>query len=144
VPRRAERAQLLLVFAPGVFEDLPRERRDDRRHEHGLRDHHRSGREKNTELAERPRARKQEIDEEPDHDGGQPHQGIEENDERVASGKPLDRERRAQRQPDERGDQHRSQAHLHAQRDDVDELGIETPDHAHGFRKRAAYIVHVC
>ena len=38
--RGAERAQMVLVFGPEILHDLPRQRDDDRRDQHGLRDDH--------------------------------------------------------------------------------------------------------
>ena len=98
----AERAQLLLVLAPGVLDRLARERRDDRQHEHRLRDDHRLRREQQPQLPERPGARQQQVDEEAHHHRRQPHQRIEHHDHRLPRREAAHGDRRAERQPDER------------------------------------------
>ena len=59
-----------------------------------------AGREQDAERAERPRAREQQIDEQPDDDRRQAHERVERHDHHLPPRKALDRDRSAQRQAD--------------------------------------------
>src|SRR5882762_804119 len=125
-PPRAERAQLLLVFVPGVLDRLARERPDDRENQDRLREDHRRGREKDSERAERAGTREQEVYEQPHHDRGQAHECVQQYDYRLPAAKTAYRDRGTERQAQQRGDRHRRQAHAQAEQNDLDQLGVET------------------
>ena len=99
VAMRAERAdvhggKLVAIFDPQVLDGLARQRRDDRRDQHGLRDDHRLRREQEAPRPERPRARQQQIDRKPDDHRRQSHQRIENDDDGLAAGKAGERDER--------------------------------------------------
>src|SRR6185295_13816827 len=58
------------------------------------------------------------------HHGRQSHQGIQRDDQPVSTWETADRERRAERQPDERRQGDRRQADRQAERDDLPEAPI--------------------
>src|SRR5882724_595264 len=80
--RGAERPQLLAVFDPQVLDHLAREGGDDRRDQHGLGDDHRQRREQQAEHAERPAARQQQVDDQPDNHRRQPHERAQQHGDR--------------------------------------------------------------
>src|SRR5262249_36682679 len=82
-PERTDihRVELVAVFGPQVLDRLSRQRCDDRRDQHGLRDDHRLRCEQEAPGSERARARQEKVDEKPDHDRRQPHEGVEYDDD---------------------------------------------------------------
>ena len=68
---------------------------------HGLRDDHRLRGEQKAPRSERPGARQQEVDREPDDDGRQSHQRVEDDDHSLAAGKARERDGGAKRHADE-------------------------------------------
>jgi len=104
------RGELLAVLAPQILDGLPRQRRDDRCDQHGLRDDHRLRGEQKAPRSERLGARQQEVDGEPDDDGRQSHQCIEDDDHRLAAGKADQRDGGAKRDADESAENDRRQA----------------------------------
>ena len=99
------RRELGLIFHPQVFDRLPRQRGDNRRDQHGLRDDHRLRREQQAPFAERPRSRQQEKDRKADDDRRQAHQRIENDDDGLAAAEAREREKSADRNPDYGGEQ---------------------------------------
>ena len=97
-----------MVFRPGILDDLARKRGDDGQDQNGLRDHHRRRRKQEPQLAERPRAGQQEIDQQSHDHGRQPHQGIEHDDQRLAPVEAAHSYRRPQGQPRHARDRHRA------------------------------------
>jgi hypothetical protein len=80
---------------------LPRQRRDDRCDQHGLRNDHRLRGKQKAPGSERPGARQQEIDGQPDDDGGQSHECIKDDDHSLVAGKARQRDGGAKRHADE-------------------------------------------
>jgi hypothetical protein len=129
---RTERAQLFLVLPPRVLDRLAAERRDDRKDEDGLRDHHGARREEQPELAQRAGTGEQEIDHQADHHGRQAHQRIQEHDDRAPPRESADGDRRTERQAEQGRERDRAQAHAQAEQDDFAERGVAGRDQPKG------------
>ena len=138
----AEHAKLLVVLLLQVLDDLARHRRDDRGDQHRLGDHHRARGVEQAERAERSGAGEQQVDEEADHDGGQPHQCVQDHDDRAASAEAAHGDRGPQRQAGDRGDQHRPEADLQGERHDLHEVGIERDEQPERFAEGGAKVLH--
>lgn len=97
------------------------ERGDDRQGQHGLREHHRARGEQHAETSKRTRAREKQIESEAGDHRGKPQQCIEHHDKDLPARKGLDRERRSQRRPGERGQSSGGNAYRERERDDTSE-----------------------
>ncbi len=131
----AKRCQLLAVLAPGIGDDLPRQRRDDRRDQDRLGDDHRRRREQDAERAERPGARQQQIDDQPDDDRRQSHHRVQDDRQRLPAGEAADGDRGAERQPHAGRDERRREADAQRQLDDRQQLRVEMRDEGQRQRK---------
>ena len=133
VPQQDQRAgatatrpamQLLAVIAHRVLDDLPRQRGDDRRDQHRLRDHHRRRREQDAHRAQRPGARQQQVDHQPDHHRRQRKQRVDQHQHHAAPAEPSDRNGRAKQQTGDGRDHAGGSADAEGQTDDVPQLGV--------------------
>ena len=79
-------------------------------------------------IAQGTGARQQQVDHEPDHDGRQPHQAVQDHDQRAAAPKLVHGDRGAQGKPDGAADQDGHEADAEAQEHDADELRVRGED----------------
>ena len=90
----------------------------------------------------RPRAREHQEHEQPDHHRRQAHAGIQQDHERTAAGKSEQRQRRAERHADHRGQRDGGQADLEREQHDLQKLGIPRDDQPQGMPEGGADLLH--
>ncbi len=112
------------MIAVGVFHHLARERRDQRQHQDGLRQHHGLEAEQPAQKTQRTGAREQQVDHQAHHHGGNGQKGVEEREHHGTPGEPDRRQPGAQQQPHAAGQQAGRGAHGEGAHDDGPEPGI--------------------
>ena len=139
---RAERAQLFIVAAVKVLDDLARQGCDDGCDEHRLGDDHGLGGVEKTPVAQGPCPRQQKIDGKAGNHGWQAHEGVHHSDEGAAPREPRDGRRRADRQADQHGEEHRKETDPKRHEDDLGQIAVKGHDQAKGFREGVACVLH--
>ncbi len=79
--------ELVAIFGPQVLDRLPRQRRDDRRHQDGLRDDHRLRREQEPQEPSGPERDSRRKTARPTTTGGRPISALSSDDDGLAAGK---------------------------------------------------------
>ena len=78
--------------------------------------------------AEGPGTGQQQVDDEPDHDRRQPHQAVQNDDQRASASKLVHGNRSAEGQADRAADQSGGEADTQTEQDDADELRVGGDD----------------